>query len=134
MGFQIKDKEGNAIGMKALDAEVAAFWGKECDPKWYATPHKVTPEMDECEAAFVNTTGNWFDTIGWNIHNPQSNWTSGWDNVKNSIWLICANGRYKEIFEDLGVIYSIRVYMEPYFALIDHWAAKGYTPHKVEDC
>lgn len=135
MGFQIKDKEGKPLSLQQLDEEAAAFWGKDLDLRKYATPEKITPGMSEMDIAFTNSRGNWFDIIGWHIHSPQNNYTSGWNNIKNSIWLVCASGLlldYKDSELMLAIV-GIKLYLDPYYKLIDHWSGKGYTPEKIGD-
>jgi hypothetical protein len=138
MGFQIKDKEGNAIPINELDKEAAEFWGKTPDDKYYANP-MPEPLEDATLSEKVRAEGssmamNWFDNIGWNIANP-GNYTSGWNNVKVDLWQIqiasCVLKENKvEVLEYVGYHYD---YIELFLDLIDHWAEKGYTPHKVED-
>lgn len=75
-GFQILNENGQALTLNELDAQAAAFWGKEIDPKEYANP---TPEFvnnnnlegEELMRAKMkhafNQMNNWKDAIGWYI-------------------------------------------------------------------
>lgn len=124
MGFQIHNSNKEPIPISTLDAEAATFWGKELQSNKYAHPTDKLP------------SSNWFDTIGWCINNPQSNWTSGWDNVKCSLTNIQTADLALILFDTTQLelrLMSIRGYLKPYFDLIDHWEAKGYKPVKVDD-
>lgn len=81
MGFQILNKEGNAIEIYELDKEAAAFWNKEYQTKDYANPAEPKRE-DESPIDFLRRSmcSNWFDVIGYCIHS-QGNACSGWSNV-----------------------------------------------------
>lgn len=119
MGFQIRNAEGIAIPINELDKEAAAFWGHPVWDKNYITP-----------SGSWNST-NWFDSIGWNIH-AQGHYTKGWNNVKCSMMSVhtAEFGMLTEE-EQLQRVVSNNLYLKPYMELIDHWAAKGYTPHKT---
>ena len=123
MGFQILDKDGNAIIINDLDKEACDFWKQEYDPKFYASPKEMW--------------GNWFDVIGYKIHNPiDPNYTKGWGNVKHNMLLVSVGGLYQQvgnIHELHTKISGVNNYLLPYFQLIDHWESKGYQPKKVID-
>lgn len=125
MSFQILDKEGQAIGLNELDKQVAQFWHPDdpsTDPKYYQCPK--------------GSGANWFDTIGYQIHNPVTNYTSGWDNVKCSIWTIQLRAEYKHwnMPETLSANIADNIkWLTPFFELIDHWESLGYQPHQVKD-
>lgn len=124
MGFQILNKDNQALTIKELDAEAAAFWGNAVDEKFYATP--------DSEGFW----GNWFDMIGYKIHNPKDNYTTGWGNVKHSVLIGSVGGSYKDLLDEKAFairIKGIQEYLKPYFELIDHWEAKGYSPKKTDD-
>lgn len=160
MGFQIKDKDGNALTMKQLDAEAAAFWKKEVHPKNYADPSEPRAE-NESEVSYLrrSMTSNWFDIIGYCIHS-QGHEASGWANVVATMMatqlgmcFIDTSDGYKdrpvkvtkfikdEIKETVihlpdeveKEIFGILYFYRPFIELINHWKEKGYTPHKVED-
>jgi len=131
MGFQIKTKDGIALTMSELDKEACEFWDKEVHNKNYATPN-----IDE------GHVGNWFDIIGYSIHNP-ANYTSGWNNIALTLINIfivdlMINCRNKEKVEVTSVedatkrLVTVHTFTAPYIALINHWMSKGYTPHKVD--
>ena len=156
MSFQIHNEEGQAIGINELDKEAAEFWGKKVADRSYAHP-TPEPEWDKISdsterfKAEMNyaraVVGNWFDTIGYQIHSPSTNWTSGWDNVKAGLWVIQSTDYYKCLFDtktyqdDTGKEHTeldIRLavtksYLKPYYDLIDHWAAKGYKPVQINE-
>jgi hypothetical protein len=126
--FQINDKEGVAIPLNHLDQEAAAFWGVEVEARHYASP---TPWAI-----------NWYDIIGFYIAN-QGNYTSGWRNVAISIFSCMLEGipvdmKEKEtvailpINEVMVTVEKKVEAMQPYVALINHWAAKGYQPVVVK--
>lgn len=123
MGFQIRNKDGEALAINVLDQEACDFWEQPVDKEMYACPK--------------GGYGNWFDTIGYKIHNPiDPNYTKGWNSVKHELILLHCGSMYKHIgnLEQLKTkIEVINDYLLPYFQLIDHWEAKGYTPHKVQD-
>lgn len=121
MGFMIKDKDGNAIVINELDREACEFWNKTLDSRDYATPK--------------GSMSNWFDVIGYRIHSP-GNYTKGWNNVKNDLLVGCMAGKYEYLYDADAFeqrLLGIRLYLAPYYKLIDHWEAKGYTPHRTND-
>lgn len=159
--FRILDANGEALTMGELDAEAAAFWGKEVDPKNYANPfpNKVADEgaslSEKIRIQFENARNNgsnWFDIIGWNIAN-QGNYTSGWQNVVHT--MVAENlgeclvslrkdepiklaefvGDTEMHLEDSWEmkLYPTLNYYKPFVDLINHWMAKGYIPIKVEE-
>lgn len=82
MGFQIHNAEGKAISIKELDVEAATFWGKEVHPTSYACPQMR--KKDESGWNYAMRYVNWFDVIGWCIHN-QGHACSGWSNVVSTM-------------------------------------------------
>lgn len=126
MSFKILNKDGEALTIKQLDAEAAEFWNKTVDPKWYANP---SPEG----TSVFKQRGNWFDTIGYQIHSP-GDYTSGWDNVKCSLWTIQVQGLYDKPVDELPEqIAFIKEYLKPYYDLINHWESKGYQPKQIKE-
>ena len=159
--FRILNANGEALTMGELDAEAAAFWGKEVDPKYYANPFpdKVADEGASLSEKIRiqsenarNNGSNWFDIIGWNIAN-QGNYTSGWQNVVHTmvtenlgeclvslrkdepIKLAEFVGDTEMHLEDSWEmkLYPTLNYYKPFVDLINHWIAKGYIPVKVEE-
>ena len=159
--FQILNKDGKALTMAELDKEAAEFWGKEAHPKHYANPFpdKVASEdaplSEKIRIEHENARNNglnWFDIIGWNIAN-QGNYTTGWRNVVHTMvvenlgeCLVNLNKdapiELAEFVGDkelhLGDSWEIKLfcalnYYKPFVNLINHWAAKGYTPIKIEE-
>lgn len=154
--FQILNQDGVALTMSQLDEEAAAFWGKEVHPKNYANPFPVVQPksdslMDRIEAEQTNIRNsslNWYDIVGYTIAN-QGNYTTGWNNVINS--LISENlGRaiigeqfelpeFIQIGDELHLprriemrINAVLNYFKPFINLIKHWECKGYTPISIE--
>lgn len=120
MAFQIRNSLGEPISLHQLDIEASEFWGKPISTKKYAQPY--------------TSSTDWFDSIGWAISNPVTLWKPGWENIKNSLWLIQANGLYKELYSFSNLCTSLEItqaFLKPYFDLIDYWESKGYTPHQV---
>jgi len=118
--FQILDKENNPISINELDQQAAEFWNVEIHPKWYASPSE--------------TSGNWYDNIGWYIAN-QGHCTSGWNNVKVSMITSSMESAANRILKGEQTDASIQVIMEwykPYYDLIDHWEALGYQPKQIK--
>ena len=165
MGFQIKNKEGEAIAINELDKEAAEFWGKEVHKKDYANPSVITEDMTSFEKAMAEVSSNWFDIIGYCIH-TEGNACSGWPNVVATMIAEHIGMKFidtSEGYQDRPIvlpqfvsskylnaegeerpamhlpdeleqrIYGLYMFYEPYINLINHWKAKGYTPHKVED-
>jgi hypothetical protein len=141
MSFQIRNKEGQALFINDLDREACALWDKAYDEKQYVTPWKPDPEKSDLENTISEVSGNWFDVIGHCIHSPQvDHWGKGWIPVKMSMSLRHVNfalydyfSKKAEMSETLDKIKFSLEYLKPYFDLIDHWEAKGYTPHKTKD-
>lgn len=156
-GFQILNKDNQAITINELDKEAAEFWGREFDKRMFASPKPHGyEEMTEIQK-IQSTLANWYDTIGWNIAH-QGNYTSGWNNVINSMMserighavlgdsfaipemqhyeIPNSDGTSKNVMhfnDDMEVeLYWTLQYYKPYLELIRHWEAKGYTPKKVE--
>lgn len=154
--FQVLNQDGVALTMSQLDEEAAAFWGKEVHPKNYANPFPVVQPksdslMDRIEAEQTNVRNsslNWYDIVGYTIAN-QGNYTTGWNNVINS--LITENlGRaiigeqfelpeFIQIGDELHLprriemrINAVLNYFKPFINLIKHWESKGYTPISIE--
>lgn len=162
MGFQIKNSEGEAISIHALDKEAAEFWGKEAHDKWYASP--ATKREGESDNAFMSRqmSANWFDQLGYTIHRQGNYYEKNtWRNVIHSM-LDISDYLMKETKKDepieLGTItfidqseeekmtmtvelnnrlaigiYVKLEYAKPYVDLANHWLSKGYTPHAVAD-
>lgn len=141
MGFQIKDKEGNAIRINTLDEQAANFWGQQVDTKKYAVP---TPE-EACKTRqdFIRQT-NWFDMIGHMIHSPQTTqaYYDGWKEVKKNLILLYMESAFlsKETNQVndsdwVGGYFNhiVTEHLKPYLELIDYWDSLGYTPHQVID-
>jgi hypothetical protein len=93
MAFEIHDKDNKAIPIKDLDAEAAALWGKEVDPKWYADPTPLFTNDENLQGEDlrkarwdheIRKTGNWFDVIGHAIHS-QGFAMGGWANVVHTM-------------------------------------------------
>lgn len=161
--FQILDAEGKAIAIKVLDAEAAAFWGKEVDTKYYADPEPPQKEGESnLDYLRRSMSANWFDIIGYAIAN-QGYYTSGWRNVvhyffttsvpskfikgdKNEPIPITKLRKCIEVKED-GTqvnawhleddieesIFGSCLFYEPFIELINHWMAKGYTPKQIKN-
>ena len=117
-GFQIKNADNQELFINDLDKEAAEFWDKPLGDVYYASPQFGM---------------NWFDSIGWNIANPKVEYTRGWANIKESLFIVQVMGLTKEKEEDKRIerLKSIFNYLQPYFDLIDHWESKGYIPIKV---
>lgn len=154
--FQILNQDGVALTMSQLDEEAAAFWGKEVHPKNYANPFpEIIPKDDsleshiEAEVANARQNSlNWYDIVGFTIAN-QGNYTTGWNNVINS--LISENlglaiiseqfelPEFVQIGDELHLprriemrINAVLNYFRPYVNLIKHWESKGYIPISIE--
>ena len=127
MSFQILNKLEEPVSMKELDAEACELWNKKSDPKWYANP---SPE----ETSVFKQASNWFDSIGYNIHNPEVTYTSGWNNVKCSLWTLHIQGLYDKPIEEVMInIEVVKEYLKPYYDLINYWESKGYTPVRIKE-
>lgn len=151
-GFQIRTKEGEALSISELDKEAAAFWGKEVHHKRYADPGEE-PDPSDIRAC-MNRANNWFDAIGWYIAEskeiayPEN---MSWYQIMHAmvgnsllrcLWDYETLDYTKEVMMGapkdgdrapvLNSILCVANYYDPYFALIKHWADKGYTPHRVE--
>jgi len=118
--FQITNSVDHPIPLHELDREAAAFWGKQVHETSYATP-----TVSELGA-------NWFDTIGAAIATPNSHYTTGWSNVKCTLWAVQVIGLgYESEDDQIRHVKDAQYYLKPYFALIDHWAKKGYKPVQI---
>ena len=159
--FRILNANGEALTMGELDAEAAAFWGKEVNPKNYANPfpeQEVSENASDYEKIRVQSTNalnnalNWYDVIGLNIAN-QGNYTSGWQNVAYTLLVETLGQCLIHLHKDEPIklakfvgddtvhldercetklYFTINLY-QPFVDLINHWMAKGYIPVKVEE-
>ena len=144
MGFQISNKEGEALKLNVLDQEAATLWGVEIDPKYYASPFKklVGPEnynelSEEEQKAWRNkriensrdrVTCNWFDNIGFIINKLR---TSDWEAVRAD-YLEPYLDRLKKYegkpdYEEAKEIF-LGGHVKSMCDLIDTWKEKGYQP------
>ena len=159
--FQILNKDGKALTMAELDKEAAEFWGKEVHPKHYANPFPDKVASEDAPLSEIiriehenarNNSSNWFDIIGWNIAN-QGDYTTGWRNVVHTMVVENLGECLVSLNKDapielakfvgdkelhLGDNWEIKLfytlnYYKPFVDLINHWAAKGYTPVKIEE-
>jgi len=133
MGFQILNKEGEALTMNALDKEAAEFWKQEVKPKDYAKPYPIEHFENEMDYYYQS---NWFDKIGWLIHNPETNNQCSWTNVKRDMILVFVHQYLdstssEEFAKVLDWVRSDK--LKPYLDLIDHWASKGYEPKSIAE-
>lgn len=120
MAFQIRTSEGEPIPLPVLDEEAAQVWGVSIINR-----HYVTPRSSEL---------NWYDTIGWHIHSPTSRWSSGWENIKCSMFVVQVTELALLSYEDqLIKLKHVNDWLAPFYKLIDHWAAKGYKPIKLDE-
>lgn len=125
MSFQIHNPQGIAIDLKELDKEACEFWKVEHNEILYAHP----PLKEYW-------TNSWFDSIGWAIHHPEgytSKKESPWNDVKCTLWTIQARAMYKNLYSEefLTELNTTKIFLKPYFDLIDHWESKGYIPIKI---
>lgn len=167
MAFRILDQNGEGIKINDLDKEAAEFWGKEVNDS-YMTPRKILPipvdasEEDKTKLQRINltreTSGNWFDVIGYQISDPILNRNyhgTDWKKVKANLCAAVFDSSYSVITPDMGDedkfdelskndneakefktlenrLMGNAYYLAPYLALIDHWDSKGYKPVKIE--
>lgn len=123
MSFEIHNSLGEAITLEQLDREAAEFWKVKVDARYHAHPDLKT-----------HYTNSWFDTIGWVISHPEK-YTKGWNDVRCTLWTVQAKGLYKLLDNQEKMteeIEGIRIFLEPYFELIDHWESKGYVPKHIQ--
>lgn len=129
MSFQIINQAGEPLTMHQLDEEAATFWGKPVEKKSYASPGAMSQKT------------NWFDAIGYNIHNPEvTGWGQDWKAVKMSMTQVHFNFALSDYFSADHSTEALKkrldgalAYNKDYFDLIDHWDAKGYKPKRIED-
>lgn len=121
MSFRIDGPDGIAIPLLTLDKQAADFWSTKVDRKYYASPKKGI---------------NWFDSIGYNIHYNKAQQTARfdgkitWEMVKESMMHVHVNLLAEDVCEKIK---STRIYLLPYFRLIDHWDRLGYIPIKIKE-
>lgn len=123
MSFKILDINNNAVAIAELDADAAAFWGKDVHDRQYATPYTPKPNLtmkERFEFHIMNL--NWFDKIGWVIHFDKC---TTWEQVR--IALMGPN-----MIKEYGYAMVAYTYL-PYLSLITYWENNGYTPCPVED-
>lgn len=117
MAFQILDANKQPVSIDELDKQAAEFWNKEFHPRHYAEP---------------KNSMNWFDAIGWMISNPRTSNSTGWNNVRKSLWVLHVED-LPEIGHSLQIQFmSAYLYLLPYFSLITYWESMGYEPKNVD--
>jgi hypothetical protein len=155
--FQIHDANGNAINIKDLDTEAAAFWGKEVEERAYAYP-QIRKE-GEGSFAYASRKGNWFDIIGRQISRlDEPGWYSEWKEVIRRLidrmetdFIIDSESsdgsksyriEYGTINAEENVTFSNDIliglyarlsFAKPYIELVQHWEAKGYKPVALKE-
>lgn len=102
IGFQILNKDNDAININDLDVEAAEFFGIPVDDKEYAAPNGP---YSGC---------NWYDTIGWSIAFGKEN--ASWAEVRN-FWAEDMNQESETVKKLIN--------------LTIHWESKGYTPIRL---
>ena len=126
MGFLIKDKNGFAIAHSELDKDASKIWN---------IPNYIGRWASPSEEEFEKT---WIEIIGRNISNPIVNITTGWNNVKSSMFV--QQAEKMQIFfsiphyseeDQILKLRDIQLFLQPYYKLIKYWQNKGYTPHKI---
>ena len=148
MGFQIKNKDGQALAINKIDEEVAAFWGIPVHPKNYASPIKefVLPEgykkeddkgvlwKKHFDSIRDRITLNWFDQLGYIIHSRN---VTTWEQLRE-IYIapykkLVEEYKDTEEYEDAKRVILEEGNSKKLMDLIDFWESKGYTPHPVKD-
>lgn len=132
MGFQILNKNKEAMTINSIDAEVAAFWKAEVDPKSYACP---VPDETNKKHANRFMCSNWYDKICWYIDYLKIN--DDWNLVRTAFLSAYINMDYPEwndktYPEKINDLYNDS-FLKPYLDLIDYWQKKKYTPKYVQD-
>jgi hypothetical protein len=144
MGFEIRNKEGQALTLNALDQEAATLWGVDVENHTYASPFKklVGPEnynelseeeqkawrKKSLDNARDRITCNWFDNIGFIIHKLK---TSDWEAVRADYLEVYLDGLKKyEGSPDYEKIKEVFLggHVKAMCDLIDIWKEKGYQP------
>lgn len=122
MAFQILDSNNKAIAISELDAQAAQFWNKEVHPKHYASPYTMEEGLGIKEQMdFHMKDRNWFDAIGWFIHDGAKDWQAV------EIAIMNAN-----LIEKYGLDVMVEIY-KPYILLVRHWESLGYKPLPVSE-
>ena len=109
MGFQIKDKEGVALSMDALDLEAANFFRVNYNEEEYAKPTAGSPD--------------WYSTLGYAIHCSEKAEKLLWSDVIIQILRVCVI--CTSAIEELEISF---IAYKPFISLCYYWKAKGYTP------
>jgi hypothetical protein len=128
MGFQISNKEGEALKLNVLDQEAATLWGVELRERSYASPYK--PDGTFKTESLITST-NWFDNIGYIIHKLK---TSDWEAVRADYLEVYLDGlkKYegKPDYEQAKEAF-LGGHVKAMCDLIDLWKSKGYQPEYV---
>lgn len=146
MGFQIKDKDGNAITINHLDEEAATLWGVELKQKIYASPYKdlVKPEtfasdeekkkwsMKSLDNTRNQITCNWFDNVGFIIHKGKATWKEVKDDYLEPYLEALKKYEDRPDYDNFKKAF-LGGHVQSMCDLIDHWESKGYVPVPVKD-
>lgn len=129
MSFQILDKDNNPISINELDRQAAEFWNKEVKKECYAFPQIKPKKFESYKEAFSfwSSVTNWYDNIGWYIHEGYTNWKDLYNKLLEPYKEGLENGDYtiEEILNYPGI--------GGYLNLIKYWESKGYTPKQIKD-
>lgn len=127
--FEILGRDGFPVDIQKLDSEVCRFWNVPSNPDFFASPK-------EDKSYFAN----WVTIIGTAI-SQQGTYLHGWANVVDTMissrigrCFIDKNNACKLIY-DARVIHEIQKlfdFYQPYLALIDYFAERGYQPRQIQ--
>ena len=127
MGFQIKNKQGIAIPLNTLDKEIAELFGVKCDTKEYISYPSRTDQMPR---------SNWFDTLGWFIHNHGFNMFDLRTYILGTIFNAYEGVNHGSVLDlkiDLEKVNACIEVTKHQLQILDMWKEKGYSCHQVKD-
>lgn len=131
-GFQILDKEGNAIPINTIDEMVCEYWKVPVKKDSYAMPLTRDKFPKDIKGSMeYHMQQNWYDKIGWLISQDKH---VTWKSLKGDI-IACQKDLLAEsLYNDdiMDLIKILRELYKPWLDLINHFESLGYQPKSVE--
>lgn len=133
MSFQIRNND-KPVDLKDLDKEACELFGEQQDPEWWASPIKFKdPNNETLEEISRKQSSNWYDRIGYLIHQGADTW----DKVKEKyLEPYVAIVKKYEGTPNYNVVKKAIMDEAPVKQLVDLielWRSKGYIPTPIKD-
>lgn len=121
-GFEIHDKDGNAIIINTLDEQICNLIGNPVHSKNYCYLGKESELLTYRDRS---NAGNWFDILGWQIANNLS-----FQDIIDEYEKTFAEFIGEE--DENGLIIDLKTIIPYHIMVLEFWIESGYTGHSVE--